>query len=177
MTTIPRPQADEIAPHARVYVDRVPPGDDVVDSLAAQIKQTIALLESFGDKQAGEVAYAPGKWTVKEVIGHLSDAERVFSYRALRIARGDTTALPGFEQGDYVPAARSNERSLADLVEELSTVRQSTLTLVRSFSPAAWSNRATVNGHSVTVRGIVFTTAGHELHHYYLLRERYLPLI
>src|ERR1700722_1322390 len=129
---IAHPNEDEFFPHAKIYVDLVPPGD-VIESLASQIDKTVALLKPIGDKRATVLAYAPGKWTVKQAIGHMSDTERIFGYRALRIARGDTTPLPGFEQDDYVPNAGSNERTLDDLLQELLIVRQSTLALVRSF--------------------------------------------
>jgi hypothetical protein len=173
VSVIARPEADEFAPHAKDYVDLVPPGD-VVQLLADQIGTTIALLKPIGDRRATELAYAPGKWTVKQVIGHMSDTERILSYRALRIARGDATPLPGFEQDDYVPTAGSNERTLDDLLEELAIVRQSTLALVRSFPPEAWQRRGRTSDRSVTVRGLVFTLAGHELHHFRIFQERYL---
>ncbi|HEX4772934.1 MAG TPA: DinB family protein [Bryobacteraceae bacterium] len=170
-----RPEENEIASYAKIYVDCVPPGD-VVQTLADQIAKTIALVESIGER-GGDVAYAPGKWTVKQVIGHMIDCERIFSYRALRIARGDTTPLPGFEQNDYVPSAESEKRKLSDLLQELALVRQSTLALVRSLPEAAWARRGIVSNFSLTVRGIVFTAAGHELHHYRIFRERYLPAV
>jgi hypothetical protein len=170
-----RPEENEIASYARIYVDCVPPGD-VVQTLADQIGKTRALLESIGER-GGDIAYAPGKWTIKQVIGHLIDCERIFGYRALRIARGDTTPLPGFEQNDYVPTAESEKRALSDLLQEFSIVRQSTLALVRSLPAAAWSRRGTVSNFSLTVRGIVFTAAGHELHHYRIFQERYLPAV
>lgn len=174
MTTITRPEAGDIAPYAQIYVDCVPPGD-VIQTLEQQIHKTITLLKSFPDEQAGTLAYAPGKWTVKEVIGHLSDTERIFSYRALRIARGDATPLPGFEQNDYVPMGKSNGRALESLLDELFVIRQSTLALFKSFSEDAWTRRGTVSNFSLTTRGIAFTAAGHELHHYRILQERYLP--
>jgi hypothetical protein len=170
-----RPQENEFAPYAKIYVDCVPPRD-VVETLSNQIGRTVGLLQSIGERGA-DIAYDPGKWTVKQSIGHLIDCERIFGYRALRIARSDVTPLPAFEQNDYVPAAESEKRTLADLLEELSLVRQGTLALVRSFPVEAWSRRGTVSNFSLTVRGIVFTTAGHELHHYRIFQERYLPAV
>jgi DinB superfamily len=170
-----RPEENEIASYAKIYVDCVPPGD-VVQTLAGQIAKTCALLESMGER-GGDLAYAPGKWTVKQSIGHLIDCERIFSYRALRIARGDTTPLLGFEQNDYVPTAESEKRTVSDLLQELTIVRQCTLALVRSLPAAAWPRRGAVSNFSVTVRGVVFTAAGHELHHYRIFQERYLPAI
>jgi uncharacterized damage-inducible protein DinB len=175
MSSIGRPQDDEFAPHAKGYVALVA-SDNVIQVLEEQIDKTIALVSPLSDQQA-LLSYAPGKWTVKQTIGHLSDTERVFSYRTLRIARGDTTPLPGFEQDGYVPNAGSNERTLQDLLEEFQAVRQSTLALLRSLPSAAWLRVGTTDGSRVTVRGLVFTTAGHELHHFKILQERYLPVL
>jgi uncharacterized damage-inducible protein DinB len=169
-----RPQASEIAPHARLYVDLVN-GDDVEGALRTQLRQTVALLKSVDDRQASEFAYAPGKWTIKQILGHISDTERIFSGRALRIARGDVTPLAGFEQDAYVAAAGSNRRSLEDLIAEFESVRRSTLTLLESFSKEDWMRTGRVSEWNISVRGIAFTAAGHELHHLAILRERYLP--
>ncbi|MFZ0591248.1 MAG: DinB family protein [Bryobacteraceae bacterium] len=168
-----RPGISEIAPHAKVYVDLVPEGD-IDDTLSLNLEETIRILDPVEDRYATEFAYAPGKWTIKQVIGHLIDTERIFAYRALRIARGDTTPLPGFEQDDYVKTAGSNGRPLTDLIAELRCVRQSTLMLLRAFPPEAWMRTGRVNDWNLSVRGIIFTTAGHELHHAAILRERYL---
>jgi len=169
---IGRPQDSEIAPHAKAYVDLVP-GDDVLAILSGQIERTLTLLSGIGDERASEFRYATGKWTVKDIAGHLSDTERIFAYRALRIGRQDATPLPGFEQDDYVKTAGSNERKLQDLVEELRLIRQASLALFRGLPEAAWMRRGRVSEWDLTVRGIAFTTAGHELHHYRILQERY----
>ncbi len=169
---IGRPQDSEIAPHAKAYVDLVP-GDDVLAILSEQIERTLALLSGIGDERASGFRYAPGKWTAKDIAGHLSDTERIFAYRALRIGRQDTTPLPKFEQNDYVEKAGSNERQLQDLVEELRLVRQASLALFRGLPEAAWMRCGRVSEWDLTVRGIAFTTAGHELHHYRILQERY----
>lgn len=167
-----RPQDSEIAPHAKAYVDLVP-GEDVLATLSEQIERTLALLSGMGDERASQFRYAPGKWTAKEIAGHLSDTERIFAYRALRIGRHDATPLPGFEQNEYVKEAGSNERRLEDLLEELRLVRQASLALFRGLPEAAWMRRGRVSEWDLTVRGIAFTAAGHELHHYRILRERY----
>ena len=168
-----RPEASEIAPHAKIYVDLVP-GEDVLETLSTQIQRSRRAFESMGEQRAGSFMYAPGKWTAKQVLGHLIDTERIFDYRVLRIARGDSTPLSGFEQNDYVLTAGSEERSLDDLIDEFQIVRQSSLKLFRSLPPEAWDRRGQVSDWSLTVRGIVFTTAGHELHHYRILQDRYL---
>jgi hypothetical protein len=115
-----------------------------------------------------------GKWTVKEIIGHITDTERIFVYRALCVARGDSTSLPGFEQGDYARASGANGRSLSDLLNELQVVRQSTIAFFTGLPRDAWLRRGTVNQNSVTVRGLAFHTAGHELHHVTSLKDKYL---
>ncbi len=173
---IGRPELSEIAPHAKAYVDLVP-GEDVLAALTAQSDETIALLKPLPEEYATEFAYAPGKWTkntIKQIVGHLSDCERIFAYRALRLSRGDSTPLPSFEQDGYVTAADSNGRTLTSLVDELRIVRKSTLALFESLPQLAWLRRGQVSGRDATVRGIAYTIAGHELHHFRILRERYL---
>jgi DinB superfamily len=172
MSPIGRPQENEFAPHAKIYVDRVQ-SEDVIQVLADQVGRTVALLRPLAEERA-LFAYAPGKWTVKQTIAHMSDTERILSCRVLRIARADTTPLPGFEQDGYVLHAGSNERTLDDLLHEFAAVRESTLALVRSLPAEAWNRAGTASGSPVTVRGLVFTIAGHELHHFKLLDEKYL---
>lgn len=164
--------SSEYPPYAKIYVDLVP-GTDAVGVLRDQVRKTLALFDGIDEKHASEWSYAPGKWTLKQVLGHLSDTERIFAYRILRITRGDETPLPGFEQDDYVKTAGSNLRPLAQLMEEFLTVRNATLTLVEGVPAEAWTRRGKVNNFDVTARGILFTAAGHELHHYNILRERY----
>src|SRR5579864_4985048 len=122
-----RPAQGDYAPYAEQYISLIA-GDDILGTLSAQRKQTAALFSGRGERD-GNFRYAPDKWTVKEVVGHIADTERIFAYRALRIARGDQTPLAGFEQNDYVRAARFSERKLADLVEEYADVRQASLAL------------------------------------------------
>lgn len=174
MTTrnIGRPEPSEYSPHAKAYVDLVP-GTDPASVLREQIGKTLALFEGVDDGHASEWSYEPGKWTLKQSLGHMSDTERILGYRALRVARGDQTPLPGFEQDDYVKTANSNARPLSGLLEEFRIVRQGTLALIEGFSADTWMQRGVVINGNLSVRGIVFTAAGHELHHYRLLRERY----
>lgn len=171
-----RPAPSEFSPHAKSYVDLVPEGD-LIAGLERQLRETVSLLKSVDEASAGTVAYEPGKWSIKQITGHISDAERIFATRVLRIARGDQTPLPGFEQDDYVASAGSNQRTLADLIAEYESVRNATLTLLRSLTPEAWLRKGLANKSDQSVRGIVFTLAGHELHHVRILRERYLPLL
>jgi uncharacterized protein (TIGR03083 family) len=168
---IGRPEQDEIPSHYVGYIARVPEADPVA-VLAAQIDETAALLRPLSETEALK-RYAPGKWSVKEVVGHLTDTERIMAYRALRIARADETPLPSFDENAFVPPAKFDARSLADLVADLRTVRAATLALFRSFDAEAWRRRGTASGKSVSVRALGFMIPGHERHHVEILKTRY----
>ncbi len=168
---IPRPSRGDHAEYMGAYVDLVPDGP-ILATLASQIEDTAALLAAAGEER-GEHRYAPSKWSVKEVVGHLADTELVFLYRALRFARGDATPLPGFEQDDWVPQAGCAEQTLADLVVQLRRVRAASLAVFASFSQAAWSRRGAASGAEVVVSAFPWINAGHELHHRRILRDRY----
>jgi hypothetical protein len=170
-----RPQPDEYPPFFEKYVSLIQ-SDDIVGALEAQRVQMVQLLGARSERE-GNFRYAPGKWTVKEVIGHVSDAERIFSYRALRIARGDQTPLAGFEQDDYIVTGGFNDRSMADISAEFLSVRLATMALVQSFTEEAWSRRGTASNHPVTVRAMGYVIAGHEMHHRRILDERYFLAI
>lgn len=167
-----KPATDEYAPYYGKYTSLVPDGD-ILATLTQQIDATLALLRALPEEQ-GNHRYAPEKWSIKEVIGHLIDAERIFAYRALRIARGDTTPLPGFEQDGYITNGNFDVRQLADLAAEFETVRQSTLFLLRHLTDEAWLRRGVASDNPVTVRALAYMMAGHELHHVEILRSRYL---
>jgi len=168
---IPPPGPSEYAEHYARYVTRVPSGD-VLAHLAGQIAETRGALRGLPPERAA-LRYASGKWSVAEVVGHVADAERVFAYRALRIARGDETPLPGFDENAYTPAGRFDQRPIADLVDELTAVRAATLALFRGLPAEALARAGTASGHRVTVRALAFLIAGHELHHRAVLHERY----
>lgn len=168
-----RPEPGEFAPYAQPDIDLVV-GDDILHALAVQMQETQALLAHIDDRRATEFTYAPGKWNLKQIVGHLSDDERIFAYRALCIARKDTLALPGFDEKTYVEFANFENCLFRDLLEELNLVRQSTIALVRGFSAEAWMRSGMVNGYRATVRGLIYHVAGHELHHRKILREKYL---
>ena len=140
--------------------------------LRSQLAETLALIKSIPEAR-GDYRYAEGKWTIKEVIGHVIDAERIFAYRALRFARGDSTPLSGFEQDDYVPNGSFNKRSLSDLADEYEHVRRSTISLFANLDQEAWNRRGISNNNESSVRGLAFITAGHERHHVEILRTRY----
>jgi hypothetical protein len=168
--TVPRPDAEEYAPFYNRYVELVPVGD-IATLLADQSRATTALLTRNADRS--DYSYAEGKWTVKQVVGHLADSERVFAYRALRFARGDATDLPGFDENAFVDGGDFNRRGMADMIEELASVRAATLTLIGGFSQEAYLRRGTANGAEISVRALLYITAGHERHHLELLRTRY----
>jgi hypothetical protein len=169
--TIARPQPGEYAPYYDRYISLVK-GEDILDTLDQQRRQTILLLSGRNDED-GDFRYAPDKWSAKEVIGHVCDTERIFSYRALRIARADATPMEGFEQDDYVRNGPFAQRPLADLVEDFIAVRRATLSLLRNLDEPAWSRRGVANKNEVTVRALAYTIAGHELHHRRILEEKY----
>lgn len=166
-----RPETDEIPPHFVGYIGKVTESDPVA-VLAAQIDVTAALLRGLSDGDALK-RYAPDKWSVKEVVGHLADTERIMAYRALRIARADETPLPGFDEKAYVPPAKFDGRSLAELVADLRTVRAGTLALFRSFDADAWRRRGTASGKPISVRALGYMIPGHERHHVEILKTRY----
>lgn len=170
--TLTRPAADEYEKFYANYISLVPDGD-VLDSLALQRKETQKLLDGISESKAA-YRYAPEKWSIKGVVGHVVDAERVFSYRALSIGRGDTTPLPGFDEKHWAGTSNVDDRTLKDLVNEYGLVRDATLALFRSLPDDAWPRRGTANTFSVTVRALAWIIAGHERHHLKVLRERYL---
>jgi uncharacterized damage-inducible protein DinB len=167
-----RPGADEYFEYYGRYIALVPDGD-VRELLRAQLFETVALLEGVAEARA-EKAYGAGKWTLKEVVLHMSDTERVFAYRMLRIARGDTTPLPGFEQDEWVPHSCANARSMSSLVLEFAAVRGATLALMDALPPEAWARTGTASGHAISARALAYIAAGHERHHVAIIRERYL---
>ena len=175
MSTAPqydRPDASEYNPYYGKYIALVPEGD-LLRILEEQNRETMSVLGVLPETR-GDFAYAPGKWTLKEVIGHLTDSERVFSYRALRFARGDQTPLASFEQDDWVPQSGAGGRSLADLAMEYAHVRRATLDLLTHLPPEAPARRGTASGNEVSVRALAWIIAGHERHHLKIIREKYL---
>jgi len=172
---VAKPEPTEYAPYYEKYISLVP-GDELTSLLESQAKRTVQLLAGRSEND-GNFRYAPDKWSIKEVLGHISDTERIFTYRALRIARGDATPLASFEQDDYVRGGEFNARTLRDLLEEFAEVRGATSALFRSLHPQAWTRRGVANNNEVSVRALAYMTAGHELHHVKILEERYFPAI
>jgi hypothetical protein len=169
---ISRPDATEYAPYYDKYVSLVA-NSDILTSLSQQLDETLALLGKIPESQAGS-SYAPGKWSIKELVGHLIDTERIFSYRALRFARNDKTPLNGFEQDDYIRGASFDDYTLSDLASEFEHVRRATLSLFKHLNSEAWNRTGTASESLVSVRALAYIIAGHELHHMEILRSRYL---
>lgn len=169
--TVTRPEAGEYPPYYEPYIALVE-GTDLLDNLESQRRQMLHLLASRDDSQAN-FRYAPGKWTVKEVLGHICDAERVFAYRTLRIARGDQTPLSGFDENEYAANSPAAQLSLAELLDDYIAVRNATLTLLRTFDDSIWTRRGTANNFAVSVRALGYIIAGHDRHHQRILRQKY----
>jgi hypothetical protein len=167
-----RPEASELDPYYAHYVGLVPDGD-VITTLRTQIDDTAALLDGLRPTQE-TLRYAPGKWSVREVIGHVIDTERVFVVRALRFARRDSAPLPSFDQDDYVAQSNAHDRPLSGLMAELRLVRAATIAMFHSFEPTWGLRRGIASDRAFTVRAIAWIIAGHELHHRDILAERYL---
>jgi hypothetical protein len=168
---LPRPGTDESAPFYHGYIAKVP-GERIGEYLATQLGEVERLLAPLDDA-AARFRYAPDKWSVKEVLGHLCDSERIFSYRLLRIARADTTPLPGFDENAFVSPAEFDGRPLTALVREFQAIRASTIALAEGLPPAAWERRGQASGKSVSTRALAYIMVGHVAHHLAVLRDRY----
>jgi uncharacterized damage-inducible protein DinB len=167
-----KPDESEYLPYYGRYIALVSEGD-VVATLEAQMRDTNALVTGL-PASTSTYRYAPGKWSVNEMLGHVIDSERIFAARALRFARSDATPLPGFEQDDYVRNASFDSYPLHELAAELESVRRSTIFLFRHLSEEAWIRSGIANNAKVTVRALAYIIAGHELHHRGILKTRYL---
>lgn len=170
---IAAPDRTEAADYYFTYIDQVGTGD-IRDLLAAQLDDTVALLGAIGEERS-RVRYAPDKWSIREVVGHLNDTERMFAFRAFWFARGFDSPLPSFDQNVAVAAAEADGRALAAHVEEFQSIRAATLTLFRNLPAEAWSRRGVASDNPFTVRALAYLAAGHVIHHVKILRERYLP--
>ena len=171
-TTSFRPQPGEYAPYYDRYISLVQ-DNDILHAFDEQRRQTVLLLSGRTEAD-GDLRYSPDKWSLKELLGHLNDTERIMSYRALRFARNDATPIEGYEQDDYVRNARFARCSLADLIEDYIAVRRATLSLFRNLDEAAWTRRGVANKNEISVRALAYTIAGHELHHRRMMQEKYL---
>jgi hypothetical protein len=170
-TTFGRPQPGEYAPYYDRYISLIA-SDDILAPLERQAPETVALFKSANAR--ADFRYAPGKWSVKEVLGHVNDTERIMAYRALRIARGDKTPIEGYEQDDYIRDGNFGQRTLDDLIAEFADIRKATLALVRSLDADSGTRRGIANKLEISVRALAYVIAGHELHHRRILQEKYL---
>ncbi|HEV2348696.1 MAG TPA: DinB family protein [Terriglobia bacterium] len=171
---IARPESTEYLPYYGKYISMVT-GEDILKTLQEQADDSLAWLMSVGEEK-GDYRYAPGKWSAKEVLGHVIDAERIFAYRALRISRNDRTPIEGFEQDDYVRNGPFQNSRLRDLAQEFACVRHASLYLFRGLDTDAWLRRGVANQAEVSVRALAYIIAGHELHHRKILKDLYFKL-
>jgi hypothetical protein len=169
------PSLDEYAPFYADYIQRASQREDIHHALSNQIEEILNVLDSLTDAQAG---FKPGpeEWSIKEVIGHLNDVERVFSYRLLRISRNDATPLPGFEQNDFVRAAAFDSTPLKDLASEFEFLRRANILAIRHMNDEMINRRGTASGMTVSARALIYMMVGHVDHHMASLREKYLPV-
>ncbi len=176
MTTVFNvPKAEEYAPFYADYVQRASERENIQSALSDQIEELLIALDPLTDAQA-RFRPGPEEWSIKEVVGHLNDVERVFSYRLLRISRGDPTPLPGFEQNDFVQAARSDSIPLKDLASEFEFLRRANILSIRQISDESLDCRGTASGVAVSARALIYMMVGHVDHHMASLREKYLPV-
>jgi hypothetical protein len=169
--SLPRPVPDESDPSYHGYISEVL-GESIGKYLVEQLHDLERLMAPLDDTTS-RARYAAGKWSVKEVLGHLTDAERIFAYRLMRIARRDATPLPGFDENAYVPAGEFDSRPLASLVREFGAVRLSTIALVDGLPPHGWTRRGQASEAVITPRALAYIIVGHTAHHTRVLRERY----
>jgi DinB superfamily len=165
-----RPESSEYAPHYGTYVALVPE-DDILAAMRSELARTMTFLSEVAERDAS-ICHPPYTWTIKQVVGHLTDCERIFGYRALRFARGDSTPLPGFDENPYAQSAESDQRPLAALAAEFEAVRKSHLYLFENMPARGWTQRGNSNNDEISVRAIAYAIVGHERHHISILRQR-----
>ena len=173
MRRIEKPAKDEYAPYAIQYIGLLPDDGLVLDHLRKNIEATRAFLLSLPEDKL-LYRYAPSKWTIKEIVLHIADDERIYAYRALRFARNDTTQLPGFDQDEYTRYSGANQRTLKDLLDEMARVRAATLSLYKGLGEEMLKRAGVASGNVMSVRAIAYHIAGHELRHMNIIRERYI---
>jgi uncharacterized damage-inducible protein DinB len=167
-----RPTESEYPNYYQPYIKLVPDGG-IVQTLQENLLAVVKLFEGISEED-GLLRYAPGKWSVKEVLGHIIDTERIMSYRLMRAARGDQTPLAGFNENDYVQAAQTNSLSMEAILEDFKATRNASITLIQNTPVDAWANKGNANGMEITTRAIAYIIAGHEMHHRKIVEERYL---
>ena len=173
MKIIPKPEPGEYAPYTIMYIGLLPDDGLILKHLADNLRTTTDFIRSVPEEKLS-YRYAEGKWTIKEILAHLIDDERIYAYRALRFARNDQTELPGFEQDAYAVESGANERSVDDLLNEFASVRRSTISLFNSFDDRVLTRSGVASGNVMSVRAAAYHIAGHELRHLNIIKERYL---
>lgn len=173
MKLIEKPGEGEYAPYTIMYIGLLPNDGLVLEHLENNLKETTNLILPLAEEKL-EYRYAEGKWTIKEILAHIVDDERIYAYRALRFARNDKTELPGFEQDDYAVHSGANERDIKDILKEFATVRHSTISLFESFDREALLRVGVADGKVMSVRATAYHIAGHEMRHVNIIKERYL---
>ncbi len=169
-----QPTPDQYSPYYQGYITKAG-GGNILESLKLSLGEAKTLIDQIpADKW--DYSYGPGKWTIKEILIHIIDAERVFAYRALRVARNDQTPMPGFDQDDYVPTSGAKDRSPRSVAEELMAVRMATIALFENFSTAMWTHKGTASDHTITALALAHIIVGHQRHHAEILLERYLDV-
>jgi uncharacterized damage-inducible protein DinB len=174
MRRIEKPEEGEYPPYAASYISLLPDDRLILKHLKENLKATSAFILALPEERLG-FRYAEGKWTIKEILLHVSDDERIYAYRALRFARNDRTQLPGFEQDAFAFHSNANVRDVKDILRELATVRAATISLFKGLDDEALMRRGVADGKSTTVRALLYHIAGHELRHLNIIKERYLP--
>jgi len=167
-----RPGTDEHLTYYSTYIDRVPDGD-IVEILRNDTRETLQFLRSIPEEKF-DYRYAPGKWTIRQIVGHLADGERVFQYRAWRFSRADPTSVPGFDENLYVDNAPFESVEMSDLIDEFESLRKASILLFSNMTGEMMTRRGLANGAGVSVRAIAFIIAGHVMHHVQVLKDRYL---
>ncbi|MBT3240070.1 MAG: DinB family protein [Chloroflexi bacterium] len=172
MKLIAKPSEGEFAPYTSMYIDLLPDDLQIIKHLQENLINTTQFARSFPEEKLG-TPHKKGEWTIKEILVHIIDDERIYCYRALRFARNDSTILPGFEQDDYVPFSRANSRELEDILEEFSAVRMATIAFFNSLDHESLTRKGVGSGNSMSVRAAAYHIAGHELHHVNSIKENY----
>ena len=172
---IQRPSENEYPAYYQPYVNLVP-DTDLVQLLKENLQETVQLFEGLSEEE-GLFRYSPNKWSIKEVLGHMTDTERIMSYRLMRVGRGDPTPLAGFNENDYVAGSQINQLPISDILEDFIATRKATLTLIRNMPTEAWANIGIANGAEITAQAIAYIIAGHAIHHRKIITERYLSIM
>lgn len=167
------PQPGEYAPYAKLYIDYVPLDTNLIDVLHQQSAELLSILQSLSEQML-VYRYEPGKWCIKDILVHIIDVERVSTYRAFCIARGEQKELPGFDQNAYVEEAKGELRTIDSLIHEYRTLRESTIALLQNFTDTEVLRFGRANGNPVSVRALIYQIAGHEKHHIEIIKQKYL---